>query len=342
MFDNDLATSEGGEAFTPEEQAAFEAYERGDEGPSAAPAAVEVPEGAPAGGEAPAPAAAAPEAAPGEVVDPEADAGSPDENKGKFVRHGAFHQERERRKAVEKELADFREKAARVDERLRILTEAARQPQAPAPAAPAAEPPKVPNPEEDIFGYAKHLEQQIADLKSGLERTAQETREEREFKAVRDDYIADLNRFGAQEPAFADAFRFIAQTRAAELKALGATDAQIPQMLGKEELDVAIAARQRGVSPAELLFQVAKARGFAPKAPEPAPAPAAAPAETAAQRAERVAAGQAGPGKSLSVAGGAPAGEVTFEMLASMNERDFEAFATKNPEKLARLMGAEG
>ena len=65
------------------------------------------------------------------------------------------------------------------------------------------------------------------------------------------------------------------------------------------------------------------------------------PAETPAQKVERVAAGQAGPGKSLSAAGGAPAGEVTFEMLAAMSEKDFEAFATKNPEKLARLMGAE-
>ena len=54
-----------------------------------------------------------------------------------------------------------------------------------------------------------------------------------------------------------------------------------------------------------------------------------------------VAAGQAGPGKSLSAAGGAPAGEVTLEMLGSMSEAEFEAFAAKNPRKLARLMGEE-
>lgn len=339
MIDNDLATSEGGEAFTPEEQAAFEAYERGEEGPSAAPAVAEAPEDAPAGGEPAVPAAAAPEAAPGEVVDPETEAGTPDENKGKFVRHGAFHQERERRKAAEAELTTLREKYARGDERLRLLSEAARA-QAPAAAQPAAEPPKVIDPKEDIFGAYEQLKAELVALKNGVEKTTQETQQEREFKVVRDDYIADLNRFGAQEPAFADAFRFIAQTRAAELKALGHADAQIPQLLGKEELEIAVAARQRGVSPAELLFQVAKARGFAPKAPEPAPAPAA-PAETPAQKAERVAAGQAGPGKSLSAAGGAPAGEVTFEMLAAMSEADFEAFATKNPRKLAKLMGEE-
>lgn len=335
MFDNDLATSEGGESFTPEEQAAFDAYERGEDGPAAAPTAVEAPDGAAAGGEAAAPA---PEAAPGEVVDPEADAGTADDNKGKFVRHGAFHQERERRKAAEAELTTLRERYARGDERLRLLTEAARaQTAAPAPAAP--EPPKAIDPKEDIFGAYEQLKAELAELKGGVQKSAEESRQERETAAVIDAYKADLNRFQAQEPTFADAFRFVANTRAAELKAMGATDAQIPQLLGQEELQIAQAARQQGVSPAELLFQVAKARGFTPKAAEPTPPPA--PVETPAQKAERVAAGQAGPGKSLSAAGGAPAGEVTLEMLGAMSEADFEAFALKNPRKLARLMGEE-
>jgi hypothetical protein len=339
MTDNDLATSEGAESFTPEEQAAFEAYERGEESPAAAAAPVEAPEGAPAAGEAAAAAGEPAEAAgEGTEIDPNLQAR---DEKGKFVPHGAFHEERERRKAVEKELTDLREKYARGDERLRLLTEAARaQTAAPAPAA--AEPPKVIDPKEDIFGAYDQLKAELEALKGGVQKTAEETRQEREFTAVRNDYVADLNRFQAQEPAFADAFRFIAQTRAAELKLLGHPEEQIPQLLGQEELHLAVQARQRGVSPAEMLFAVAKARGFAPKAAEPAPAPApAAPAETPAQKAERVAAGQAGPGKSLSAAGGAPAGEVTLEMLGAMSEAEFEAFATKNPRKLARLMGEE-
>ena len=339
MTENDFAPGESGESFTPEEQAAFEAYERGEEGPSAAPAAPEAPEGAPTGGEAAAPAGE-PGEAPGEGTEIDPNLQARDE-KGKFVPHGAFHEERERRKAVEKELTDLREKYARGDERLRLITEAMQQRPAPQ-QQPQAEPPKVIDPKEDIFGAYEQLKAELAELKGGVEQTKQETQQEREFKVVRDDYIADLNRFGAAEPAFADAFRFVAQTRAAELKLLGHPETQIPQLLGQEELQLAIQARQRGVSPAEMLFAVAKARGFAPKAAEPAPAPApAAPAETPAQKAERVAAGQAGPGKSLSAAGGAPAGEVTFEMLAQMSEADFEAFATKNPRKLAKLMGEE-
>ncbi len=82
--------------------------------------------------------------------------------RGKFVRHGAFHQERERRKAVEKERDELRERFARGDERLRLLTEAMQR--APAPAAPAApetpaEPPKKIDPNEDIFGAYAQLQQ---------------------------------------------------------------------------------------------------------------------------------------------------------------------------------------
>ena len=338
MDDNDLAISGGDDSFTPEEQAAMDAYERGEEGPSAAPAAVEAPEGAPAGGEAAPAAAAAPEAAPGEVVDPETDAATADENKGKFVRHGAFHQERERRKAAEAELTTLREKFARGDERLRLINEAMQARQQ--PAAQSEAPPAPPNPDEDIFGYAKHLEKQIEDLRNGVQQETARQRQEREVGTVINDYKADLNRFAASEPTFADAFTHVMRSREAEYAALGVPADQIKAALAQDELQIAIAARQQGVSPAERIFQIAKARGFAPKAPEPAPAPA--PVETPAQKVERVAAGQAGPGKSLSAAGGAPAGEVTFEMLTSMNERDFEAFALKNPEKLARLMGAEG
>ncbi|MDP4005073.1 hypothetical protein [Methylobacterium sp. NEAU K] len=340
MTDNDLATSEGGESFTPEEQAAFEAYERGEDGPSTAAAAVEAPDGAPAGGEAAAPAGEAGEAAgegAGAEIDPSLQAR---DEKGKFVPHGAFHEERERRKAVEKELTDLREKYARGDERLRLLTEAARA-QAPAAAQPAAEPPKVPNPEEDIFGYAKHLEEKLAKLEGTVTQETTRQRQEREVAEVVRDYHADVNRFAQAEPTFADAFKYVIETRRAEYAAMGVPEAQIRQALGNDELQIAIQARQQGVSPAERIFAIAKARGFAPKAPEPPAAPAA-PVESAAQKAERVAAGQAGPGKSLSAAGGAPAGEVTFETLMNMSEAEFEAFALKNPRKLDKLMGAEG
>ncbi|MGN8092814.1 hypothetical protein [Methylobacterium sp. 22177] len=343
MFDNDFAsTSDSAEGLTAEEQAAMDAYERGEDASSASTAAP-APDAAPAGGEAAAPAAAAP----GDVVDPEADAGSPDENKGKFVRHGAFHQERERRKAVEKELSDLRERFARGDERLRILSEAMQRPAGAAQTATPAEQAKVPDPAEDIFGYAKYLEEQIQAIRAGqteLTETQKKAEETRRANDARNEVIGfyqqDLRAAIQADASVSAAYEHLFSGRVAELTMFGMSRDDAIAAVREEEFNLAQSARERGTSPAAMIAQLAKSRGFAPKATEAAPA-AAAPAETAAQKAERVAAGQAGPGKSLSAAGGAPAGEVTLEMLSSMSEAEFEAFATKNPQKLAKLMGAE-
>ncbi|MGA4550579.1 hypothetical protein [Methylorubrum aminovorans] len=344
---SDQTESLGGDAFTAEEQAMFDAYERGEDAP-AAPVdgeAAPAPEAAPVAPEAAASPGAA--AAPGDVVDPEAEDGSPEENKGKFVRHGAFHQERERRKSVERELSELREKYARGDERLRLLSEAmTRAPQAPAAAAqPAPEPEAVPDPNEDIFGYVKHLEKQLAAVANGhkemteaQKQQAEQTRVAEEERTIVGAYQRDIERYAATEPAFVEAYQHLVQGRVAELKLYGLTDQQAIAQANADELAFVRSAVQRNLSPAEQAFALAKSRGFQPKAPAPAAA-AAAPAETPAERQARIAAGQAA-SKSLSGAGGGPAGEMTLEMLATMSEADFEAFAAKNPGKLEALMGA--
>ncbi|GJE29800.1 hypothetical protein [Methylobacterium organophilum] len=350
---NDHADTAGGDdAFTPEEQAAFEAYERGEEGAGAPAGGSEPVEGGAAAPAAPPAAAAAPgdAAAPGEVVDPENEEGSAEENKGKFVRHGAFHQERERRKATERELAELRERFARGDERLRVLTEAMQKaPAAAAGAQPQAqaapEPEKVPDPNEDIFGYVAYLQKELTALRSGQQqmteaqtRAAEDATRAAEERQVLDHYRADVQRLAQAEPAFVEAYGFLVNGRVAELKHFGLSDEEAVKAAQADEMALIHAARQRGVSPAQHVYDMAKLRGFAPK-PAAAAAPVA-PAETPAEKAARVAAGQAA-AKSLSSAGGAPAGEITLEMLAAMSEEEFDAFQAKNPAKVRKLMGGE-
>ncbi|MGU3467583.1 hypothetical protein ACLBXO_22305 [Methylobacterium sp. C33D] len=339
MTDTDLAIGGGEDAFTPEEQAAFEAYERGEEAPASdglTPPAAE-----------PAPAAAEPPAADPETAEPEAaPEAQPRDEKGKFVPHGALHEERERRKAVEKERDELRERFARGDERLRILSEAMQRPAAPAQPAAAPEPVKVPNPDEDIFGYVKHLEQQVEALRTGqtqLTESQKKAEETRQAEAARNEVIGfyqqDLRTAIQADASVADAYEHLFAGRVAELQLVGMSQKDAIEAVRDEEFNLAQTARQRGQSPAALIAALAKSRGFAPKAPEPAPAPAAAPQETAAERAARAAAGQAGPGRSLSAAGGQPAGEITLETLSSMSEADFEKLLASNPARVRALMG---
>lgn len=343
MTDTDLAIGGGEDAFTPEEQAAFEAYERGEEAPASdgltppaadpAPAAVEPPAADPEAGEEGAKHEGAPEA-------------QPRDEKGKFVPHGALHEERERRKAVEKERDELRERFARGDERLRILSEAMQRPATPAQPAAAPEPVKVPDPAEDIFGYAKHLEQQIEALRTGqtqLTATQKKAEEARQAEAARNEVIGfyqqDLRAAIQADASVSDAYEHLFAGRVAELTLFGMDRQAAIDAVREEEFNLAQTARQRGQSPAAMIAALAKSRGFTPKAPEPAPAPTAAPAETAADRVARAAAGQAGPGRSLSAAGGQPAGEITLETLSSMSEADFEKLLAANPARIRALMG---
>ncbi|TGD94054.1 hypothetical protein [Methylobacterium nonmethylotrophicum] len=331
----DLST---GDDFTPEEAAAFAAMERGEEPGSAAGA--EPPASEPVAQ--PAAAAQPGEVAPDQVVDPEDEgADDPEANKGRFVRHGAFHRERSLRKELQTQNAQLLDRLTRGEERMRILTEAMRaapqvQPQPGQPQAPAA----PPNPEEDIFGYAKHLEAQLAELRQGQQQMTEAQRQEREFNDTVGSYRADIARFAQAEPSFADAYQHLINSRAQELAYAGVPQAEISRTIQADEFALVRASLASGVSPAERVFQLAKLRGFAPKAAEPpaASATAAPPPESATDRAARLAAGQ-NAARSLSGAGGAPAAEMRLERLAEMSEAEFEAYAAKNPRRLAALMG---
>lgn len=330
------------DAFTADEEAAWGAMSSGEAASEPVSAALPA-----AGGEAtpapatPAPAPAGEAAAPGEVVDPEVEDGGADENKGKFVRHGAFHQERERRKAVERERDEFRVTLARMEERLRMVTEGgAAKPAAPQ-APPEAETP--PDPNQDIFGYVQHLEKQIRDLASGQTQMTEAQKAEQTQRAeatqrneVLTSYRGDVQRVMAAKPEFAPAYDYLFSGRIAELTFLGVPEAEAVQAVREEEFNIAQDAIRAGQSPAERLMKLATLRGFAPKPAEPA-APAAA-AETPSEKSARIAKGQAA-SLSLSSAGGAPAGEITLEMLASMSEADFANMEKANPARVRALMG---
>ena len=344
MENETTGAADSGDAFTAEEQALFDGQM--DDGGAPGPVGGSEPAGGAAAAPEPVAPAAAPAgepAAPGEVVDPDLEEGGADENKGKFVRHGAFHQERERRKAVERERDEFRVTLARMEERLRMVSEGgAAKPAVAAPQAPP-EPETPPDPNQDIFGYAQYLEKQIQDIRAGQTQLTEAQKAEQTQRAeatqrnvVLNTYRGDVQRTIAAQPEFAQAYEHLFSGRIAELRLLGVPEGDAVQAVRDEEFGIAQAAIAAGQSPAARLMQLAKLRGFAPKAAEPA-APAT-PAETPAEKAARISAGQAA-SKSLSAAGGAPAGELTMEMLASMSEAEFEKVSAANPARVRALMG---
>ena len=152
---------------SPEEQAYFdsrgEALPPGlDQKPAPAPEAAEE--------------AAAPE--PETIID-EADDDVGEPARQSMVPHKALHAEREKRKALEKELSEAREFRIRMEERMRYVQEQEAKRAAPQQQQ-DAEPETPPDPDEDVFAATKfalkqqeqlkrQIEEQMADLQANLE-----------------------------------------------------------------------------------------------------------------------------------------------------------------------------
>lgn len=287
---------------------------------------------------------------PGEEEIPAADGKS----KRRMVDSRALKAERERSRALEAELKATNETRARVDERLKMLSEAVSS------AEPVAEPVKPaapPDPEQDIFGYAKYLAEQFEALKGTVAGAQAETAEERASRAeevrtrnVITAYRNDANQFKTKQADFDDAYNFLMGLRKTQLEAQRYAPEEVNKWLQIEEMNLVQRAFESKSSPSADIYNLAKSMGYAPKAAAPAaqaapagdkPAPSApltAPSVT--DEIDRIKAGKQA-SMSLSNGGGGGAEEMSLEWLANAPLKEFQAFMDKpgNREKVERAMG---
>jgi hypothetical protein len=153
---------------------------------------------------------------------------------------------------------------------------------------------------EDPKGYVDQTVKGAVSKAAALETELQSLREQQQINAL-------VNEAGQAEAAFAKehadyqaALDHVRSTRMAQLRLMDneATEAQLQQVIAREEIMGIAAAKQRGINPAELAYNYAKTLGYrTPEAPKPAPAaPVAAPATLAAAAADVSAARSLGAG----------------------------------------------
>lgn len=313
-----------GDEFTAEEQAAFDAMH------------AEAPETAPPVDPEPAPA---PEPEP--VEEESAPEGEPAPQRGKAdkpVPLGQLIEERKARQAAEKEYAEYRQ---RTEDRFTQILQRFAQPQPPQPAAPAA--PEIPDVTKDPIAHfqAKFDAQQreIERLSQGTRQSQQLTQQQQVDEAVRLTVQAQETKYRAAAPDYEDAVKYLQNSRREELEDLGFVNpAEREMMLQQEAYTIARRAIQGGKSFPEMIYSLAQRRGYK-NAPPPAPEPSA-PQEDAEQRLERQAAGQQ-QARTLSNARGNAPQEMTAQRLASMSEREFDAWLSKaTPEMQRAVFGA--
>jgi hypothetical protein len=250
---------------------------------------------------------------------------------GRFVPHAALHKERERRKGVETELGNYREKMARADERLAVLNELMTKPE-----PQASTPEAVIDPEQDPIGALKQSYAKIAALEKKLTESTTQQSERENARAMLSAYEQDARQFAQAKPEFPSAYQYLFQVRHRQLEAIGLKDpAARNRYIADEERQLVSEAFKSRISPAQMVYNLAVASGFShtPPAPEPAKPDHAA-------KIEAIAKGQRAAGVSLSAAGGSAGEGLTAAALADMSEEEFSAVAAKlGKSKLRQLMG---
>lgn len=289
--------------------------------------------------DAPAPAAIEPAPLePAPLDAPPADQAAADrDEKGRFVPHQALHAEREEHKKTKATLEEISRKQAVLEDRWNTILKLKE------PEQPAAE--VVPDPNEDIFGYAKwqgdklrELEQKVASRDKQEEQARTVEAQDREIWGHWSD---SAKAYAAEKTDFGDAVTFLSESRMKQLTALSAVNPDFATEQGRlnqinaELRQIVAGAKQLGKNPADIVYNMASAYGYAPAAPADTgkiELPGKLAAIDAAQNASRT----------LATPGGRSATEpMTAEAIASMSASEFGAWIkdSANERLFNKIMG---
>jgi hypothetical protein len=258
-----------------------------------------------------------------------------------------FLSEKNARKALEKSQAEMAAKIANFEGKFSILERLNKPAGEVDPNAPKV----PPTAEEDIFGAVKHTNETLAQMQKRLDAADQAAKETNERNAFLNDYKADAANFEAKTPDFKAGYSFLLATRMSELMAIGYENPKALQEAGAspqevqaaakalhdaiiaDEYAIAQMAKQKGKSAAEILYGLAKQRGYKPATAKPG-------AKSDAEKLlENIEKGQ-NANKSLNGTGGSSGdADMTAERLLAMPMDEFETWCEKNPKKAQRLMG---
>ncbi len=323
-------------SLSPEESKFFET-QGGEAGDFTAPA--EVP--APASEPVPAPTPAAevqPElplgqAKPAAAAEPEVRTDAPKDPV--LVPVAELQHERKRRQEEAKKREDAEKQYLTLNARLETLASLARAQQAP--------PPEVPDVNIDPIG---HFRAENEALKRQLNEQSERTKKQEEWRTQQETQAQTVNNvqrllqlagtheqeYRAKTPDYDAASTYLRQQRDRELEIYGMTDPiKRQETIGQDAINIAAQALATGGNVANVIYEMAKSRGYRKAEPAAAPVPAPvvppAPAVTEEKKVQMAAGGQKA-SASIGQMPGAAAPPVTLDAIAKMSDKDFEE-ATK-------------
>lgn len=223
----------------------------------------------------------------------------------------------EERRLRQQERAQREEMERRVEAR---LAEIQRSMQAPAPAAP--------DPSADPVGFLAHQQQSIAQRVDHLVQQSQQSAQQAQVAQLEaqlaNRVIQAETVFKAANPDYEKALTHVHTLRVKELQVLGVDELTAQQQSAQELKQAAYVHAAQGRNPAEVIYGLAKVRGYSAK-PQVTPA-------------EQMQMAQKGAAASQSLGGGgATTGKLDARALLAMSDEEFAA-ATKGG-KWKEIMG---
>lgn len=272
-------------------------------------------------------AAQAREAPPEPAQEPEAEAPEQEalderaDSRPKMVPHAALHEERERRKEIERQTA---EKEKQWEQRYNMLLQRFAPPQ----QQQAEQPPPLPDREKDPVGYLEALaleaKREAAAVQQALQQRGQHDQQAQVIATIQQHATAAEMQFRQKAPDYDAAVAHLVSARHRQLELAGySAPADRQALIAQEAMGLAARAMQERRDPAEIIYALAKEFGYAPpqQTPQQQPDPEA--------QLQAVARGQQQARASLSSARGAGPSAVTGETIAKMTEEQFNGWYEK-------------
>jgi sugar-specific transcriptional regulator TrmB len=241
----------------------------------------------------------------------------PESRPEKMVSLAALHEERSRRKEIDRQNRELQQQVAEMRGKFAVIDRLTAPPEPPQPTV-----------ENDIFGVVKNTTSAVNDIRRRLDAADRQKHEE----AARDDlvraYQIDAAQFEAKAPDFKAAYNHLLASRAQELIALGYDSPQaIHEALLADEFAVAQMGLASRRSPAEIIYGLAQQRGYRKAG------------GNGAERLNTLERGRESHKSLSSTGGGSGDAEMSAEALLKMPMDEFEAWCSKNPARAKRIMG---
>lgn len=140
-----------------------------------------------------------------------------------------------------------------------------------------AKPEVIPDPTDDPLGYQAYqlekLNQTVSAQQKYFEEQTKREAERSQMQQLLGMYQASAVEFAKEVPDFQSAYNFLEKSRINEYTAAGYTQAEAARMLQEDEIALAAKALRERANPAERIYAMAKARGFAGVNPSPSAPP---------------------------------------------------------------------